>query len=348
MPPIHPSVATDTANASRSGISSARENTALHEHFRYGNGSALARQISLFILRNEVKITGIQTTWLNRINLFSGKPVTSPQSGVVVSVTSYGDRLRTVHLTLESIAAGSVLPSRLILWVDTEEAFSNPSKELKRLIERGLELRLSQNFGPHTKYYPYLLETESFACPLVTADDDQLYRPWWLEGLLRSYSQDPASISCYRAHCVEIGDDTIAPYERWRPCRSVMPTYLNFATGVSGVLYPPSFLKHLKAAGSQFLTLCPKQDDAWLHVQALRAGTPVRQIYSRPLRFPVIPGSQSGGLFHTNVLLGQNDRQIGITYSSSDLAVLRACAASPDLFSPRAKNTAPSGMRGTL
>jgi hypothetical protein len=266
---------------------------------------------------------------LNDRNWSSRTPVTSPQSGVVVSLTSYGHRLNTVHLTLESIAAGSVLPSRLILWVDTEEAFSNPSTQLKRLIERGLELRMSHNFGPHTKYYPYLLTTESFACPLVTADDDQLYSRWWLEGLVRSYGQNPASISCYRAHRIQMSEGRMSAYESWKPCRSTTSSYLHFATGVSGVIYPPSFLKHLKAAGSEFLTLCPKQDDAWLHVQALRAHMPIRQIYSRPLRFPIIPGSQSDGLFHTNVLLEQNDLQLSRTYCPSDLAELRACAARP-------------------
>jgi hypothetical protein len=301
----------------------------LNVRIHYSDGAALRRQISLFALRNKLKFSPTQIVRLNHRNRSSRTPVTSPQSGVVVSLTSYGHRLNTVHLTLESIAAGSVLPSRLILWVDTEEAFSNPSTQLKRLIERGLELRMSHNFGPHTKYYPYLLTTESFACPLVTADDDQLYSRWWLEGLVRSYGQNPASISCYRAHRIQMSEGRMSAYESWKPCRSTTSSYLHFATGVSGVIYPPSFLKHLKAAGSEFLTLCPKQDDAWLHVQALRAHMPIRQIYSRPLRFPIIPGSQSDGLFHTNVLLEQNDLQLSRTYCPSDLAELRACAARP-------------------
>jgi len=301
----------------------------LNARINYGNGTALAKQISLFVQRNGLKVAPIQIVRLNRINRSSGKPVTSPQSLVVVSVTSYGQRLNTVHLTLESIAAGSMLPLRLILWIDTEEAFSNPSPQLKRLIERGLELRLTQNFGPHTKYYPYLLATETFASPLVTADDDQLYPHWWLEGLVRSYQQDSKSICCYRAHRIEMSEDRMAAYESWRPCRSTTSSYLNFPTGVSGALYPPSFLRHLKAAGSEFLSLCPKQDDAWLHVQALRARMPIRQIYNRSLRFPIIPGSQSAGLFHTNVLLEQNDLQLNRTYCPSDLAELRACAARP-------------------
>jgi hypothetical protein len=322
-------VATRTVNALDGDTTLLGEDSFLNVRIHYSDGAALGRQISLFALRNKLKFSPTQIVRLNDRNWSSRTPVTSPQSGVVVSLTSYGHRLNTVHLTLESIAAGSVLPSRLILWVDTEEAFSNPSTQLKRLIERGLELRMSHNFGPHTKYYPYLLTTESFACPLVTADDDQLYSRWWLEGLVRSYGQNPASISCYRAHRIQMSEGRMSAYESWKPCRSTTSSYLHFATGVSGVIYPPSFLKHLKAAGSEFLTLCPKQDDAWLHVQALRAHMPIRQIYSRPLRFPIIPGSQSDGLFHTNVLLEQNDLQLSRTYCPSDLAELRACAARP-------------------
>jgi hypothetical protein len=322
-------VATRTVNALDGDTTLLDEDSFLNVRIHYSDGAALGRQISLFALRNKLKFSPTQIVRLNHRNRSSRTPVTSPQSGVVVSLTSYGHRLNTVHLTLESIAAGSVLPSRLILWVDTEEAFSNPSTQLKRLIERGLELRMSHNFGPHTKYYPYLLTTESFACPLVTADDDQLYSRWWLEGLVRSYGQNPASISCYRAHRIQMSEGRMSAYESWKPCRSTTSSYLHFATGVSGVIYPPSFLKHLKAAGSEFLTLCPKQDDAWLHVQALRAHMPIRQIYSRPLRFPIIPGSQSDGLFHTNVLLEQNDLQLSRTYCPSDLAELRACAARP-------------------
>jgi hypothetical protein len=303
------------------------ENFVLKERVPPSNASSLVRQIVLFVLRNELKVTSFQISKLLRINEHSKKPVISSKGSAVVSVTSYGSRLDTVHLVLESIASGFVLPSRLILWVDTEEAYSRPSLQLKRLMERGVELRRCDNFGPHTKYYPYLLSTEAFHLPLVTADDDQLYPRWWLEGLLHAFEEHPKCVSCYRAHCVEMDNNVMASYESWRPCRTTSASFLHFATGVSGVIYPPSFLQHLKAAGAGFLSLCPKADDAWLHVQSLRAGMQVRQVYDRPLRFPAIPGSQASGLFHTNVLRAQNNCQIGHTYLPSDLALLHACAA---------------------
>jgi len=243
-----------------------------------------------------------------------------------VSITTYGDRINTVHLVLESIAAGSMRPSRLILWVDNAEALQNRSAGLKRLQERGLEIYLSENFGPHTKYYPYLLATDKFDSALVTADDDLLYSRWWLDGLERSHREHPREVNCYRAHRIGLSHGAITLYQSWEPCRSVEPSFLNFATGVSGCIYPPSMLDRLKDAGRGFEQICPKADDVWLHVQALRAGITTRQIWSRPLRFPFVPATQGSGLYHSNVLLGRNDEQIRSTYTAEDIALLESAA----------------------
>jgi hypothetical protein len=287
---------------------------------------SLGLQAWLYLQRGETKLIGSQVARLARRNRDSSASIIS-SSGPVLSVTSYGDRLRSVHLALESIAAGSVLPSRLILWVDTAEAFASPSLELKRLVERGLEIRLCDNYGPHTKYYPYLLATGRFDAPLVTADDDQIYSRWWLEGLVRSYDNYPDAVSCYRAHTITLRDDAIAPYRSWDPCVSAIPSLLHFATGVSGAMYPPSFLKWLKEAGAGFTQVCPKADDTWLHANAVRAGVKIRQIWERPLRFPFSPGTQNMGLYHNNVLLDQNDTQIRMTYTSDDLERLRSATS---------------------
>lgn len=288
--------------------------------------STRALQVSLFVQRHEAEVTKLQLRSFDRNNQQSKTAVIAPH-GPVVSVTTYGDRLRTVHLALESIAAGAVLPSRLILWVDTAEAFINRPDALKRLVDRGLEIYLCDNVGPHTKYYPYLLATDTFECPLVTADDDQLYSRWWLEGLVRSYRENPTMINCYRAHLVQIAGGAIAPYRTWRPCESTRPSFLHFATGVSGCIYPTSFLNELKLAGPEFLQFCPTNDDFWLHVNALRAGMKIRQIWSRPMRFPFVPGTQSSGRYHRNVLLGENDQHIRKTYTAGDIAMLTSCVA---------------------
>ncbi len=277
----------------------------------------------LFVFRHETKVTHFYLNMLRRRNEQSRASVVA-LDGPIVSMTTHGQRLESVHLVLESIAAGSVLPSRLILWVDTREAYENPSPGLRRLLSRGLELCLSDNFGPHTKYYPYLLSTKTLNAPLITADDDLLYSRWWLEGLLESHNSEPAHLNCYRAHVVELKAATIAPYREWKPCLSDRPSFLHFPTGVSGCIYPVSLQEQLRCAGSEFLSICPKADDVWIHVNALRAGIKVRQIRNRPLRFPLVPGTQGSGLYHSNVLENGNDGQIQRTYSTDDISLLRA------------------------
>jgi len=291
--------------------------------------STLALQVWLFLLRQDSKLTGQQLRRLRRRNQRSKASVVT-NSGPVVSITSHGDRLHTVHLVLESIASGSVLPSRLILWVDTQDALTNRSPGLQRLVKRGLEICRTDNYGPHTKYYPYLLSTDSLNSPLVTADDDTLYCSWWLEGLVRSYKKNPTAIICYRAHLMRLASGAIAPYQSWGPCKSTCGSFLNFATGVSGCIYPPSFLNELKLAGAQFLRLCPRADDVWLHVNAVRTGFEILQVWNRPLRFPIVPGSQGSGLFLRNFNLAQNDEQIGNTYTAADISFLESCVAQAD------------------
>lgn len=285
-----------------------------------------ALQAWLFVLRHETKVTRIHLRRIMLRNRRSTSPITRP-GGPVVSLTTYGERLKTVHLVIESIAAGSVLPSRLILWLDNPPDLERQPPGLRRLVDRGLEIRLSDNYGPHTKYFPYLLTEREFQVPLVTADDDLLYSRWWLKGLVRGNREYPDCINCYRAHTIRFSADSVfAPYRSWDHCVTSRPSFLHFATGVSGCIYPAAFLRHLKRAGHEFLELCPKADDVWLHVNALRSGFKIRQVWTHPLRFPFVPGTQGSGLYHDNVLLSRNDEHVRSTYSSADIRMLEACS----------------------
>jgi hypothetical protein len=277
--------------------------------------------LQVFLERQDIKLGKLRLKALERANLRSKKSVVSG-SGPAVSVTTHGARIQTVFFALESIAAGGVLPSRLILWLDDVDAFNSLPDSLRRLQARGLEVRLSANYGPHTKYYPYVLNEDSFDRPLVIADDDVIYSRWWLAGLVRAYQRDPGVVNCYRAHTVKITDGEIALYQTWPHCHSTIPSFRYFATGVSGCIYPPRLLEALKGTGTAFASVCPKADDIWLHVSALRAGFRIRQIFDRQVNFPFVPGTQADGLFQTNVGLSANDAQIKKTYTPEDLKIL--------------------------
>jgi len=259
-------------------------------------------------------------------NRFSAVPVLG-DAPAMVSLTSYGSRIDTVAFTIESIASGTVRPQRLVLWLDDPQRFAQRPAALRRLERRGLEVRLTENHGPHTKYFPSLGLALSDGLALVTADDDILYPPGWLAGLVTAGREHPDVVNCYRASVIGLRDGAVAPYDTWPRCKDVATSAAHFATGVSGVRYPTTMLEALSEHGEDFANRSPKADDIWLHWVALRAGIGVRQVSPRAVHFPYIPGTQEETLVAANVGQGQNDLYVAGLYEPGDVAALATAGA---------------------
>lgn len=243
-------------------------------------------------------------------------------NNIVVSLTTYGKRFHTVYLTLESIFSGALLPSRIILWIDDVSSLDNLPKELVLLQARGLEVKLTKNFGPHKKYYPYIKD-ESVNVNLVTADDDILYPKRWLKDLYDTHLKNPETVICHRAHKLTFEKDgSLKGYNDWVPCCTTDASQLHFSTGCSGALYPSSFLKIAKQADLGFQGKCPRADDVWLHWLAISNGYSIKQVKRKAILFPMIPETQDSALVNFNVGENGNDVQIRNTYSENDIARL--------------------------
>lgn len=264
--------------------------------------------------------------WLRAVNARSRRTVLG-DAEVIVSLTTFGARLGSVAYTVEAIGAGRARPRRIVLWLDDPEAYANRPASLRRLEARGLEVRLTENLGPHTKYFPVLDSAVAAGLPVVTADDDILYPRSWLARLMVAASEQPMAVNCYRASVIALSGDRVASYDDWPRCTDTEVSLVRFATGVSGVHYPPAMLDELRRRGTAFVDLCLKADDIWLHWVALRAGIPVRQIDSRPRHFPLVPGTQEQSLMATNVALRRNDDYVANLYDSDDVAALVAAGA---------------------
>ncbi|MDR5700371.1 hypothetical protein [Agromyces aerolatus] len=240
-----------------------------------------------------------------------------------VSLTSYGWRLDTVHLAIESIGRGSARPRTLTLWLEAPPT-GRIRRRLRRLERRGLRVRLTEGYGPHTKYYPEIRLPGGTESPLVTADDDMVYPPDWLRQLDSAARDEPELIHCHRAHRVLATDDAIAPYTEWTPVADRTPRLGNLATGVSGVIYPPRVLRALAARGTDFRDASPTADDIWIHATAVEEGIATRQLSRSARLFPAVPGTQVYGLYAHNVVGGANDAQVAASYSAAAVAQLAA------------------------
>jgi hypothetical protein len=231
-----------------------------------------------------------------------------------------------VHYTIESIGAGALRPSRLVLWVAPSVLEAGTPPPLQRQIDRGLELRTCEDLGPHKKYFAIVNESTDTR-DLVTADDDVLYWSDWLHGLVAAAQRHPGLIHAHRASVMSFdGQGRFLPYREWPPCRSTQPSALHFFTGVGGVLYPPRMQEALRRAGDGFRACCPRADDIWLNAVAWRNGIAVRQTHVfTPLLFEV-PGTRAHGLAQHNRESGGNDHQLDMTYTEQERAQLQALA----------------------
>ena len=274
------------------------------------------------------RLNGVGRKWVARLALWlltasnerSTASILGP--GPAVSLTSYGSRISTAYATVESIGLGSVRPRRIVLWLDSEQDVTNLDNRLRRLVARGMEVRLTDNLGPHKKYFPFINELWDGSSPLVTADDDIMYPTNWLSRLVRAQRDYPDIVNCHRAWTVGVGEDgALLPYSTWAACSTSRPGSRTFATGVSGVIYPPGMLRLLRDRKLEFTTKCLRADDVWLHYVAVDNDVPIRQIRPRGRHFPVVVSAQAVKLQQDNIA-GGNDRQIQATYSAAALSRL--------------------------
>jgi hypothetical protein len=242
---------------------------------------------------------------------------------VAVSLTTYGYRFATVAYAIESIARGPVRPRRFILWVDEAEAGRADRPDLDRLRARGLEIRSTADYGAHKKNYPFARDHADDGLAMVTADDDIIYPRGWLAGLVDAHAAHPDSFVAYRAHEMALDGATIAPYKDWRPAGPGTPANRAFVTGGAGAVFPSRMMRRMREAGDDFLRTCPRADDIWINVMALRSQTPTVVVPTTASALG-IPGVQQKGNLHEGNVHGGNDEQIRATYTAEDIASLSA------------------------
>ena len=152
-------------------------------------------------------------------NHLSKSSVVDSSSGVVVTLTSHSMRIKHAFAAIESIGNGSLKPARLILYLGRDQDQLSLPSTLKRLVNRGLEIRFCDDVGPHTKYYPHLVAEKKLELPLVTADDDTMMSRDWLAILMSRWRHEPEIIHCFRAREIRLSDDSIEPYNNWPLCQ---------------------------------------------------------------------------------------------------------------------------------
>jgi hypothetical protein len=236
----------------------------------------------------------------------------------VVNLTSFPERINEVHYVLFSLLIQSVLPERIVLWLSREEFPLGMNELPKNLIEMtayGVDIKWTRNLGAYTKLVPAL--QESMNVVHVTADDDIFYHRDWLKDLYSEYLLfGDGFIYAHRAHRIKLNQYGPENYCNWhQEISKNCPSFLNFATGVGGVLYPPNCLMPETENSEIFLKVSPFNDDLWFWAMAVLNDKRIivtrkqnKLSYINPERELRLGGGVT--LAQENVVGSGNDRQL--------------------------------------
>ena len=282
-----------------------------------GHASNLPRA-AVFFCRAVKKSIGRRAGCLVR-NIYPGmKKATfaasydADRENIVVSLTSTSDRIGSIFPTLYSLARQSRRPDLIVLWLGRGGNY--PKRIIAGIKALGITVRYVKDLGPYTKYH-YAFEGYKKDV-VITVDDDIIYHRNMIKELYETHLKHPGQVVARRVHRMRF-DRNRQPVRYmdwiWECKDSDEPSFDLFATGVGGVLYPPSVTVLECWKNTDFLRVCPKNDDIWLrfselanHIRVcavLRAGTDMDAANLRIIR---------PGLSEKNLKDGRNDRYIEI------------------------------------
>ncbi len=203
---------------------------------------------------------------------------------LVVSMTSFPAAIPYAVKAINSILEGSVLPDKMVLYLNFFQFEEGIPQELKAISDNNpiFEIRnCDDNIRSYCKLIPALRDFPEAV--IVTVDDDIDYHRHMLRDLLALHLQIPNAILAHRVRIITPG----VPYKKWHKYKwynflfnRVKINPRNLQTGVGGVLYPPHSLKKEMLDPRIFTKLAPTADDIWFWATAVASG-----VYVIPVPF---------------------------------------------------------------
>ena len=222
---------------------------------------------------------------------------------LIVSLTSYSKRFKTLPLVLNSLQNQTISPDKIELWIEENDKSLLPSRIYQF---KSVNIKVCENgLFSYKKIIPSLKENDDRF--IATFDDDIIYPNNSLEALIEQCKKFPGDIIANRIHEIKLKDSLPDTYNKWQK-NFTGDNNQNFFTGAGGVLYPPKcFYKDIVDIKS-IMELCPSNDDIWLNWMVKLNNNKIKYsgINSQFVMIKLI----KTGLFKKNVKQNFNDVQI--------------------------------------
>ena len=241
---------------------------------------------------------------------------------IIVSLTTYGRRIHSVYMAIESVMEQTMKPNRIILWLDYSFEGKRLPESLNKLRKRGLEIAYCKDILSYKKLIPTLAKYPDDA--IITVDDDEIYDPNMLENLIVPYLKNPHAIHCNMVRKMTFDrNGKLLPYNKWQGgCIEKGCSNLFFPTGIGGILYPPHSLDEEVSNEKVFMDICKHADDVWFKAMSLKKGIPVCHVetfHPDGNDYVDIREVQDTALWLLNCNQSANDKQIEDVFTKYNL-----------------------------
>lgn len=251
---------------------------------------------------------------------------------VIVSLTSYPQRIDYVGEVIRSLFAQRYLADLIVLYL-SEEQFTNGVASLPKSLTSclGGDFQIRWVKGDMKSHKKYLYAVKEFPQDLViTVDDDIVCRNTLVGDLLSAHTRHPHAVAAIRTHLMEFDfNGVLLPYSSWqmevgnaRPELCDRPSMRLFGTSGAGMLLPPGSLPAAAFDTRAIGETCPNADDVWLKAMSTIAGYPTVSVAGWQ-GVDCIEGSQETSLWATNRRGGNDDaiRKVR-AYCEKDLGIV--------------------------
>lgn len=276
--------------------------------------------LSHFLTRELFFVFGRRKTNLHKVDkaLLNGNIQIAKESAdnVIVSLTSYGNRVPELKYTLFSLVTQSIRPQRIVVNIAFEDE-TYLTDDIRSFEKYNVEFYKCKDIRSYKKLLPTLSRFPD-AC-IVTVDDDVFYEKDWLKRLYEEHKRHPKDVCCHLIETITHDNGLIDPYRKWIPhykYQSKVASKKHLLLGAWGVLYPPNtFFKDVQKE-ELFMNLSPMADDIWFYFMAVLNGTKIRQVKNPMTRLRYVNPYREYGidcgttLTQQNVIEGKNDVQI--------------------------------------
>lgn len=223
---------------------------------------------------------------------------------VIVSLTTYPARVKTVWITIASLLNQTYKPSKVLLYLSKEQfpnEYGDLPYNLLRLQKRGLEIVfVDDDLKPHKKYYYAFRDYRDKL--VITADDDIFYPENHIEQFVKAAQEFPNAVICNRSHeiCLDKEEKTFSPYKCWKNNTTEEPDIFTLPVGCNGVLYKPSLFTDEIFSVDNIKSCALFTDDLWLKAMEIISGIKAYNYCKSSLIYFDNIFTKNTGLWHVN------------------------------------------------